>query len=138
MSNIWILENYCGFSKRDHHWWTLFGDVTRAYDPKTLECEAIFDDAYFPEGMGRIEGWALSIYRMGYYTDYTYLLGECEDYQPTDASDEHSIITVKRSIWLPVYEWLGCDYTLRKNPPTGEQRDRFLRAIDDLTRQPFG
>ena len=69
-----ILENAIGFSKQDHNYWTLFGDETRTYDKSTLLYLKSFDDAYFPDGMGEIEGWALSVYGMDYpYPEYHYI-----------------------------------------------------------------
>ena len=140
-STIYILENYSGFSKQDHQWWTTFADQTRAYDPKTLELVDTFDDAYFPMGMGAIEGWALSNSWMEYRHDYTYILAECEEYHPPDDANtepsESHIVTVMRSLWLPLHHWLyKCN--LRENPPTGEGKERFLRAIRTIIHQRFG
>ena len=118
-----ILENVCSFSKRDHHWWTLYGDETRAYDPKTLEFVDMYADAYFPDGMGIIQGWALSVHSE--YRDYTYILAECEDYQIPEGDEDTlpgEIITVNSAIWLPTLEFFGwdcngSDWNLRENPP---------------------
>ena len=129
-----ILENAIGFSKQDHNYWTLFGDETQAYDKSTLLYLKSFDDAYFPDGMGAIEGWALSVYEIGYpYPKYHYILADCEESQrENDDPDDDMIqttITVNRSIWLPIHHWLGYDCNLRDNPPAVDDKDRFIDRI---------
>ena len=39
------------------------------------------------------------------------------------------IITVNRSIWLPVSELWGYDNNLRENPPTGFDKKRFINVV---------
>ncbi len=138
---IWILESPCNFSKEWHNWWTLFGSDIRAYDPKTLECVQSFHDAFFPEGMGAIEGWAISQYVMRHHSDYTYILAECEAQVPDNPdpqTGEFSIVKVEKSIWIPfdLCYWLY-ECSLAKNPPMGEAKERFLRTISDLSRSAF-
>ena len=135
MSDILILENAANFSKRDHKWWTLFGDETFAYDRQTLEPIGGYTDSYFPKGMGSIEGWALSGDEFSWrqYPQYHYILAECEEYKEYSdegiSQDMAPIITVNRAIWLPINYWLGRDCTLRDSPPIGQDKERLIRTL---------
>lgn len=140
--SIFILENYCGFSKREHTSWTLFADGTAAYHPETLAYIRRFDEAVFPGGMGCIEGYALNVFDNSYVVRraHTYILAECS-WEDRESEDGYkcSVVTIEKSIWLPVNFYFREHYgSLRDNPLSDYQGKELAKMIADIKRAGFG
>ena len=141
--SIFILENYCGFSKREHTSWTLFADGTSAYHPETFAYIRGFDEAHFPGGMGCIEGYALNVFEDSYCVGnaaHTYILAECswKDVEYEDGS-KFSVVTIENAIWLPVNFYFREHYgSLRNNPLSEYQRKELAEMVAKIKRAGFG